>query len=285
MAAAYGDIEQILDEVVTLPSLPDTVVHLNQLLSDPNASMADVGKAISLDPSIALKTLRLVNSAYYGLGQEVKTVDHAVVMLGAKVIKNLVLTATVFDSFEGGVGRFLEHSIACGVAMKVLAAHGPLKRDLGSPDEAFVYGLLHDIGKVILNQYMPEACADVERHVVERRVSWREAELAVIGVEHASLGGRLAQKWKLSKQIAAAIAYHHDVNACPAEYQRLAGTLAVADHLVACAGYPSYTPVRLALPEEAWLASGLTIDAMPAVIGGFCAALNEITELMGLAAA
>lgn len=285
MAQVYVDIDQLLDEVVTLPSLPDTVVQLNQMLSSPDCSMAEVARLISLDPSIALKTLRLVNSAYYGLGQEVRTVDHAVVMLGAKVIKNLVLTATVFDSFEGAMDRFLEHCISCGVAMKVLATNGPLAKELSSPDDAFIYGLLHDIGKVILRQFMPAECDRVAAYVREKRCTWQEAEMEVLGVDHAMLGGRLAQKWKLNKGIVAATAFHHNLAACPPEFTRIAGTLAVADHLVAAAGYPSYDNAVLHLPEVAWMASGLQRDALAASVEGFCGALNEVQELMSLAAA
>ena len=284
MSARFVDIDQLLEEVVTLPSLPDTVMQLNQMLIDPNCSMSEVAKTISLDPSIALKTLRLVNSAYYGLGQEVKTVDHAVIMLGAKVIKNLVLTATVFETFEGGMDRFLEHCISCGVAMKVLAANGPLKQELGSADEAFVFGLLHDIGKVIFHQTLPDDCAKIGQIVKDRRVSWQQAEIELLGVDHAALGGRLAQKWKLNKSIIAAVAFHHDLPACPAEFMRVAGTLAVADHLVAAAGYPSYDHVVLGLPEAAWEASGIDRASLGPIIDGFCAALNEVQELMALAA-
>lgn len=284
MPPTLVDVDQLLDEVVTLPSLPDTVVQLNQMLSDPDCSMAEVAKAISMDPSIALKTLRLVNSAYYGLGQEVKTVDQAVVMLGAKVIKNLVLTASVFDTFEGSIGRFLEHCISAGVAMKVFASQGPLKRDLESPDEAFVIGLLHDIGKVIIRQFLPDETDRIARLVQEKHLSWHHAELEVIGVDHATLGARLAQKWKLNKGIVAAIAYHHDVAACPEDYKRLAGTLAVADHFVSCAGYPSYDHPRLNLDEQAWDAAGLDRAKIPATIEAFCAALTEVQELLAMAA-
>lgn len=283
MPPAFVDVDQLLDEVVTLPSLPDTVVQLNQMLSDPDCSMADVAKTISMDPAIALKTLRLVNSAYYGLGQEVKTVDHAVVMLGAKVIKNLVLTASVFDTFEGSIGRFLEHCISAGVAMKVLAAHGPIKRDLASPDEAFVFGLLHDIGKVVLHQFMPAETDRVAQLVQQKRISWYHAELEVIGVDHATIGARLAQKWKLNKAIVAAIAFHHDIASCPPDYLHTAGTLAVANHFVSCAGYPSYDNVVLHLDDQAWEASGLDRAVLPVAIEGFCAALTEVQELLAMA--
>lgn len=282
--AGNFDIEQLLDEVITLPSMPDTLAQLTTMLNDPDCAMGDVAKLISMDPAIALKTLRLVNSAYYGLGQEVKSVDHAVVMLGAKVIKNLVLTASVFETFEGGVGRFLEHSIACGVAMRSLAKIGPLKAALGSPDEAFVYGLLHDIGKVIFRQYMPDACDRVARTVAEKQCTWHSAELEVIGVDHGVLGARLAQKWKLSRSIVAAIAFHHDIAACPKEYQPIAANLAVANHLVSAAGYPSTDDAVIALPAGAWEASGLARNDLPVALDAFCEALNEITELLSMAA-
>lgn len=284
MSGAFADIDQLIEEVVTLPSLPDIVMKLNDMLNDPDCAMSEVAKTISMDPAIALKTLRLVNSAYYGLGQEVKTLEHATVMLGGKVIKNLVLTASVFDTFEGSVGLFLEHSIATGVAMKVLAAQGPLKQQLGSADEAFVYGLLHDIGKVVFRQFLPAETEAVARAVAERQIPWHRAEQEIIGVDHAVLGGRLAQKWKLSRAIVAGIAFHHDVENCPAECQRMAGTVAVANHLVACAGYPSHGGAVLALPPAAWQASGLERAQLPAAIDSFCAALTEVQELVAAAA-
>ena len=91
------DIDTLLDEVVTLPSLPSSVAHIMRLVSDPQCPLSAVAQAISSDPPLAMKTLRLVNAAYYGLRQQVGTIEHAVVLLGIKVIKNLAFTATVFD--------------------------------------------------------------------------------------------------------------------------------------------------------------------------------------------
>jgi len=280
----FVDVDQLLDEVVTLPSMPDTLLRLTDLLDDPNCSLSEVARTIATDPSIALKTLRLVNSAYYGLGQEVKTVEHAVVLLGAKVIRNLALTATVFTTFQSGASRYLEHSVAVGAAMRVLAEIGPLRGLLASSEEAFIYGLLHDIGKVILREHLPAEVDEVEFLVREKRMPWHIAEREVIGVDHASIGGRLAQKWRLSHSIAFAISFHHDPEVCPAEHRLMAATLNVADHISASAGFPCYDHPVLDLSSVAWEISGLNGNQVTPVLDQFCAAVPGINELVKLAA-
>jgi hypothetical protein len=93
-------------------------MRITELLDRPMSSLSDVAAAITGDPALALKTLRLVNSAFHGVRENVTSVEHAVVMLGAKVIRNLVLTASIVDTFENDAGDLLRHSICCGVAMR-----------------------------------------------------------------------------------------------------------------------------------------------------------------------
>ncbi|MBI2931682.1 MAG: HDOD domain-containing protein, partial [Planctomycetes bacterium] len=130
MTPAVAPIEERLkrlaDEIVGLPTLPPMLARMNQLMADPQASASDVAKAISSDPALASKVLRVVNSAFYGLAHRVTTVTHAIVILGFNTIRNIVLGSSIFDAFrKEGAGlfdrvQFWKHSIGCGAAARAL---------------------------------------------------------------------------------------------------------------------------------------------------------------------
>ena len=276
-------IEDLLDEVVTLPSMPEALLRINELLEDPNCQMADVAKIISGDPAIALKTLRLVNSAYYGLGQEVTSVEHAVVLLGVRVIKNLVITATVFAAIEGAAERFLCHSISTGVAMRILAKEGTMGKSISSPDEAFIFGLLHDIGKVLLSEFLSEEYNQVDELVEQGGLNAHEAEMRIIGVSHDELGARLAEKWKLSPVLIEAIGCHHNFSAATPELQSVTANLMVADYLCNVAGLGCTLKTQPLMNASIWEASGFDATSISRITENFLASLKEIDELLELA--
>ncbi len=276
------DIDYLLDEVVTLPSLPRTVSHITELISDENCSLVMVAKAISADPAIALKTLRLVNSAFYGLRQEVSTVEHAVVLLGMKVIKNLVFTATVFDSFKSSVDTLLRHSVSCGVAMRVLVENSPHTTN-ESAEEAFIFGLLHDIGTIIFEQFLPKEYALVDAACVARGIPRYQAEREIIGVDHAMIGTRLAQKWRLPDTIINAIAGHHDLSQCPDETKKpVSAMLSIADYVCTACALPSHTNCVVQVEDEAWEACQLQGEDIPVILNAFFEAFPSINELVKL---
>lgn len=277
------DIDALLEEVVTLPSMPNSIERILKLLDDPACPVREVAKAISSDPSIALKTLRLVNSAYYGLGQQVTSVEHAVVLLGLKVIKNMVLTATVFNTIGNAADRFLRHSIACAIAMRVFAETGPLARLGSTVDEAFVFGLLHDIGKVILGEYLPEEFTKIQVSARETGLPWFKVEHELIGVDHAEVGARLAAKWKLSQPIIDAIASHHDLSRCAPEAQLLGANLCVADYLCSKSGFSGHENPGFDIPAEVWTVSQLTNEDLVRISNRFFDTQSSIDELLKLA--
>lgn len=285
MNAPY-DIDYFLDEVVTLPSLPETVVRVAQMVENPECRLKDVAGAISADPALAIKTLRLVNSAYYGLGQQVTTLEHAVVLLGIKVIKNLALTATVFETFKSGTSVFLRHSVACGTAMRAITENTltPASKHI-TADEAFVYGLLHDIGKVIVEEFLPQEAAKIPALMQARRITWYQAEQALLGVDHAQVGARLAAKWKLAPLLIHAIEGHHDLVRCPDDASRvLAATVAVADYLCGACGLHSCLEARYQYTDDIWEVAGIRSVMVPPLVQGFLDHYPLVDELVGLAA-
>jgi HD-like signal output (HDOD) protein len=278
------DIEALLDEVITLPSLPGTVAHVIRLVSDPQCSLAAVAQAIAADPPLAIRTLRPVNTAYYGLRQKVATIEHAVVLLGIKVIKNLAFTASVFDILQGSVEPFFRHCVACGMAMRSIVEVLGSRHPIPSPQEAFTCGLLHDIGKVILAEFLPKECDRVAATSRARRIPWYEAERLVIGVDHAAIGGRLAQKWGLPDMLVGGIAGHHDLRqAGDAASHRIAALVSVADYLCSLSGIAADKDAVVYVVEEVWTASELASRDAPPIMDAFIKALPAIDELMRLA--
>lgn len=280
------DIDYLLEEIVTLPSLPSTVAKITALVNDPDCSIADVGKAISADPAIALKALRLINSAHYGVREKVTSVDQAVTLLGMKVIKNVVLTAAVFDSLQFGEETLLRHNVGCGVAMRVLAESGATKNvTIQHPEEAFTCGLLHDIGKIILQQFMPDEYEAVNKACADGQKTWVAAEQEIIGVNHAEIGARLAQNWKLTAELASAIAGHHNLRRCAQpEFQGVAALVSVADYMCYACGLPGKENTPVVLDAEVWEITGLTNESMENAMEKFFDSYSDIEELVELAA-
>lgn len=276
------DIETLLDEVVTLPSLPDTVERLTELIDSPDCPLSEVARVISSDPALAIKTLRLINSAYYGLSNKVTTIEHAVVLLGAKVIKNLALTATVFDSMSKTASTFLAHCVGCGVAMGVFSRAGAAGKMIASGDEAFLFGLLHDIGRIIFVETMPREYAEVIAAAQRRSIPLWQAERELIGVDHAELGGRLAQRWRLNPPMVDAISGHHEPAKIGPDFQCIAAALGLADYTAYESGMPCYEGVHGFAADELWPLAQVGPHNLPSILEDYFELFPAIQEFSGL---
>ncbi|MGB9791262.1 MAG: HDOD domain-containing protein [Thermacetogeniaceae bacterium] len=209
----HPSLDEIVSRVDDLPALPQVVAKVLQLTDDPNSTVKELSEVICQDQVLTAKVLRLANSAYYGYPRRIGTIVEAIVMLGFKAIRNLVMAASVqkilYQSVAGyrlEAGDLWRHSIACA-----MAAHKVAKRvGYNKSDEAFIAGLLHDIGKVVLNVYVNEAYGEIVKRVKDLHVSFSQAEKDVIGFTHADVGARVVDKWNLPKQYVEAIAYHHE---------------------------------------------------------------------------
>ncbi len=275
-------IESLLAETVTLPSLPASVQHILTLLENPDTKLADLSRAISLDPSISFKLLRLVNSAYYGLGQKVTSIEHAIVLLGTKVIRNLVLTATVFSQIGKMSQDLVRHSVAVGIAMDAISTIGPLKEIFPKGDTGFVYGLLHDIGKMFLIEFLPKHWEKVCRCAKEGGYgSWIAIEQQIIGVDHAQVGGKIAEEWKLAEDLCVAVSYHHEPWIVENDKQKLiCASLCIADYIVRVSGLFAYEHEIHPLGEEVWGVSGLNNRMLIDIINLYFDKHIFIEELM-----
>ncbi|MCL2219385.1 MAG: HDOD domain-containing protein [Chitinispirillia bacterium] len=207
-------IRKVAQSVIGLPTLPTVISKMLQMIDSKRASADTLARLISTDQALTAKLLKLANSAYYGYSREISTVNMAIIVLGFNTVKDMGLWLSVFDAFKnsnsGAVGfdavKFWEHSAGCGVASRMLA------KNTGSryAGEAFVAGLLHDMGKMILNQYFAPEMAESLKLAQEAEMDIDAAEMEVLGVSHGQIGAWLAEKWNLPDIICDTVKHHHD---------------------------------------------------------------------------
>jgi HD-like signal output (HDOD) protein len=225
-----------IEQIENLPTLPEVANKLLKIINDPTTTAVDVANLISRDLSLTSKVLRLANSAFYGIPRTVTTVQNAVVILGLKVINTMVFSITVVKMFPGD-GRnemfsrkkFWAHSLACAVLSRQLALR-MRKFTLFDPEECFCAGLIHDIGRIVLDQYFHENFVKAIQTAVEKKIPLVQAEHDVFGFDHQDVGDWLTSRWELPQDIRVPIVYHH--RPAKTEYAREITTLVhLADSL------------------------------------------------------
>jgi putative nucleotidyltransferase with HDIG domain len=254
----------LADAFQSIPMLPSHVQQLFSLLNDPEGRSRDVAELVCQDPSLATQTLRISNSAFFGLPVEVTSIHQAVVLLGLDTVQGIAL-ASYFQSNllckEGPPGGWMDgaadHALTTAhLGRWLLQALG---EHLGA-STAFTAGLLHDIGKLAFSRLGKE----VEAAVMELRregEDWCGAELAVIGLAHPEAGGRVCERWDIPETLTQAVRHHHDP--LDAVVEPMACVVHIADRLAhhSIDGIPDGGPLVGMLPG-AWQALGLTDEEM-----------------------
>ena len=207
-----NDVENIIKEINKLQPIPQVAHRVLAIVQDRNSSLSELSTIILYDPSLTANLLKVCNSAYFGLPNKIDSVQQAVVYLGAGQVVELVLMIggaenlkrrqSGYDLSEGDLWRY---SVSSALIARELAE----KR--GSKDNYLVFtgALLKDIGKVLLNQYVADASEKINTLVSKDGLSFKEAEKEVIGIDHAELGGMVAEKWKFSSEMVEIIRNHH----------------------------------------------------------------------------
>ena len=196
-----------------LPTLPTIFYEFNKLINSPYVSNRQVADLIKKDQAMVVKILKLSNSAMYGKRQEIKNLANAVTYLGHETLKNIILQIALVSMFkfehkkipEFNPAAFWEHSIATAYFSNVMAK----KLNLLHNENYYIGGLLHDIGKVLIYEFYPQKFEEIVLLMIEEEIPDYEAEEEELGIDHAEIGGALAEKWKFEKEIINAIQYHH----------------------------------------------------------------------------
>ena len=207
--------KSVIDRISTLkdlPSLPHIIVKLMEACNDENGSLGDIADILTNDPSLCSKVLRLVNSAYYGLGSRFEGIAQAVAYLGTNAVKNIAISSAVYQVFNSRKGNsafnlkvFWWHSLKCALLSRIFSKEVAY----GSPDEAFVAGLLHDIGKLVLWVNFSEKYTELIKKY-ENHPAMLAAGEGRLGATHSQIGAWLLDRWKFPSFVADSALYHHE---------------------------------------------------------------------------
>lgn len=234
------DYDDVVRHLGDLPSLPAVVMELLDSIDAEEADIAVLARKVALDGALTAKTLRLANSAMYGLQVRVTTIQQAITYLGFQTARSLITAAALTGCFPEGrcAGfshqAFWRHSLATAICAQVLARHLRFNQDY-----AFTAGLLHDMGRLVLVSCFPDHYARVIAWRGAHDALWLDAERAVLGIDHVDAGLALAEHWHFSDTMRLAIGHHHAPEVPGAGF--LAAIVHVADamvHALDLAGMP-----------------------------------------------
>lgn len=244
-APGAADKQSVIDSAIKsishIATLPEITLKIITLVEDPSSTAQDLHKVIANDPALCSRILKVVNSAFYGLPRQIGSINRAIVLLGLNAVKNIAIAASLTKLFRGGdlCPRFSArdlwtHSMATAAGSKLLCDQ--LK--LGLPDEAFLAGLIHDIGIMVEMQAARDKLLQVfdkmkfDSHGVPQ-TSMREIEQQVVGADHCAFGIGLCESWKFPRSFSYVAGHHHDPMSLPSGNRMLAAVVHVADCMAA----------------------------------------------------
>ncbi len=213
-------MDQILQSAERLPPFPGVIQRALQLIEDPQSSAQSLVEVLQFDPSITAQVLKLCNSAFSGLRRKISSLREALVLIGFDPLMEILLSEEsarfLKDPCKGydlAQGDLWKHSVACALLSRIISERFNQDATL----LLFTAALLHDIGKMILGQFVGNYFEQIRSVTVEKKVSFTEAEKEILGMDHAELGGKVAENWKFPKTIILSIRYHHSPSQTPEE--------------------------------------------------------------------
>ena len=259
-------IQQIVEEVKDLPTLPAVVMEILNNIDKENVDTHELARKVTHDIALTAKTLRYANSAYYSTMIKVTTIQQAISLLGLDTVRQIIVTASLTGCFPENNCRgfshkdFWKHSNVVAIVAKLLARRLNFNQDV-----AFTAGLLHDIGTLVLVTYHSSDYEQVIAWQAEHHCTQYEAERQVIGINHAAVGEALARQWNFSEQMTNAIAGHHQPEKPSLGF--LATIVHVANgitHALNITGAPDHSTPEITLLS--WESLGLTQESLDEVL-------------------
>ncbi|QDU64846.1 Ribonuclease Y [Planctomycetes bacterium Pan216] len=256
-----------LEMIEELPSLPQSVFVIEEVAMDPDSSAADLAEVVGHDPAFAARLLKVANSSYY-LGasdQEIASIQAAVARLGFVEVRRMCLSVGIMRSFirpSKAVNHraFWEHSLTAAAGARAIAAECSAKASVDA-DTAFVAGLLHEVGSLVLDQFFPHEYAEVHQQLSGKRTGIHQLERSLLETDHAEVGAYLLQRWNLPMELVQTVRYHHRPADAPAEFQSLAQVVHLADFIATRFGVAGPGEGNLwQLDTDAWDRLGFDLD-------------------------
>ncbi len=234
-AASEQVIKVALAKIGDIATLPEVTTKIITIVDDPKSTARDLHNIIKNDPALATRVLKVVNSAFYGLPGQVSEIDRAIILLGLSAVKNIAISASISRLFSTekisekfNARDIWKHSVAVAVATRQFCS---LVGKQPFAEEAFLAGLIHDLGLLVERQAFPEQLTQVIRIAGSTGRPFCDVENEVIGTDHQALGYALAIKWKFPRGLQTALGYHHNIENLAEDTRLLPTIIYIADVL------------------------------------------------------
>jgi len=231
------ELNLILDDVKSFPSMPAAALKLLKLLKDENTSNAQIEQILRYEPGLTANILKLTNSAFFGLPKQIGSIRQAILMIGWKKLIQIVLATCVsaiidkpVQGYDLSPGDLWRHSIAVSVASEILVK----ELNLSVSEEVFTAALLHDVGKMVLGRYVKDDIAVIDGEDMQD-VPFEQVERSIFGIDHAEIGANILRRWSFPPSMITAVRWHHDPDGAP-KTNHLIDVVHVADVLCLMSG-------------------------------------------------
>lgn len=238
------ELETLIMTASDLPTIPVVATKVMQLIESENATADEIAKVVSSDPAVAARVLKISNSSFYGCQRQIQTLSHAIMVLGFSTLKSLVVAASVKQVYKpyGLTEKMLwEHSFGAGLAARIIANESRIVNE----EEAFLGGLFHDIGKIIMNTMDSQKFQSVMQKCYNDEISFADAERQSYPFTHSEVGGLVIKKWNFPDILMNAVLQHHtfDFNENEDPYLvRLSSVVGLSNLFCHCAGVGTREP-------------------------------------------
>lgn len=270
-------LEGLVRQMGALASLPDTYHRVSGVIDRPGSSAADIAEALASDAALCARLLRLANSAFYGFPRKVDRISQAVVIVGTRQLRDMVVATTAIAQFKGlrstmfDMRGFWRHCLSCGLVCRGLAA----RRREPNIERYFVAGLLHEVGTLLLLQTLPDVMPSLFIRQAELATPLAELERKTLGFDHGDAGAALLTAWKLPAVLADVAAFHHAFST-RGRHPIETAAVHVADVIVHALGMAGDgDDVAPALQTSAWDVLGLPLSVVEPVVDESLAMLDE----------
>jgi len=272
---------QYIGEATRLSTLPDIYRQILDAISKPSSSAYDIEKVIRTDTNLAARVLKIANSAFYGYPSKIDTLSHAVNIIGTKQLSTLAMGINITCIFKNipsdiiNMRMFWKHSVLCGICARLIAGY----KNIQNTERMFVAGLLHDIGRLVLYNYLPMESLFAATTARSKHTLLTVAERALFNFDHATIGGDLLNKWQLSLSLEDCIRHHHDPERSRSRNE--SSIVHMADIMANVMGIGS-SGERLIPPlnQEAWVQLGMTPNTLSVTMEQAEQQLDDVFSLI-----
>lgn len=276
MLTVRETVEEKLRHIAQLPTMPVVLFKIEAALRDENTAATRLALIIREDPAITASILRVANSLIYRgkYNQRISSVKNAIARLGFTEVQRICLSTVLirtFKLFGQGIdhAEFWKHSLTVGLATQIFNRY--TDRDLRptreEQDDAYVAGLLHDVGLLVMDQYFPDQLSEVQQVAQSEEISLAQAEMETLGIHHGEIGGILLADWQLPGAVVSAVMWHHDPDKSECEFRRVAQMVHLADFI--CVNQSIGETIEGlydGFSAGAWHDLGLSINQAPSIL-------------------